>query len=167
MEECCHILEHAALKDTYDLNHVYIHFIPVLYGDIKASLRALHHLLRRYASRLWQAKITAGEIVFRVKSGYSMGFKTMRMHISSKTGLCSVVNLYLQTASGWKNVDNGLDVAIGVYPCLTESTLLLQKKRNSAHALKTTYVYDMVDLLELAFKAKYASFHCVPYCFIP
>lgn len=144
-----------------DCNHLYIHVLPTFYAEPLPAAEMFLSLMGASAEKLLKLRVMQGEIRMQMARGRGETPEQYRFFLWNETGFVKRVSVYrqvyehehkrvvLRALPGAPGGDDGeLDgIAIGTpHPPITR----VQLKRNRAHALETSYVYDFPAIFERA-----------------
>lgn len=159
------ILDQLEILDTSntDLNHIFINFSAVFNITPEDVENAFASFLERFGRRLWRLRVTGAEIRIMCTDPTSGVPFPLRAVINNISGYVVKSELYIEekNAQGdWIFKSIGIPGSMHLRPISTPypTKEWLQPKRQRAHQLGTTYVYDFPELFKQALVSSWKSF---------
>jgi acetyl-CoA carboxylase/biotin carboxylase 1 len=159
------ILDQLEILDTSntDLNHIFINFSAVFNITPEDVENAFASFLERFGRRLWRLRVTGAEIrIMCTDSTTGVPFP-LRAVINNISGYVVKSELYIEekNAQGdWIFKSIGTPGSMHLRPISTPypTKEWLQPKRQRAHQLGTTYVYDFPELFKQALISSWKAY---------
>ncbi|ODV86304.1 hypothetical protein CANARDRAFT_6793 [[Candida] arabinofermentans NRRL YB-2248] len=149
------ILDALEVIDTSntDLNHIFINFSAVFNITPKDVESAFGGFLERFGRRLWRLRVTGAEIRIMCTNPETGVPFPLRAMINNVSGYVVKSDMYIEekNANGdWIFRSIGTPGSMHLRPIATPypTKEWLQPKRQRAHGLGTTYVYDFPELFK-------------------
>jgi len=147
----------SSIHTTTDCNHLFINFIPTFVLSVEEVAYALAEFIERHGMKLWQLRVTVGDIRLMIQTYNKKTPTPMRFLVNNVSGYITKIEIYeevtnkegitvFRTAVG--DIPGSLHLQPVNIPYSTKEAV--QPKRNKAHLMGTTYVYDFPDLFHLA-----------------
>ncbi|ORX86109.1 acetyl-CoA carboxylase [Anaeromyces robustus] len=147
----------SSVHTTTDCNHLFINFIPTFVLSVEEVAYALAEFIERHGMKLWHLRVTMGDIRLMIQSKNKKTPTPMRFLVNNVSGYITKIEIYeevtnkegitvYRTAIG--DIPGSLHLQPINIPYSTKEAV--QPKRNKAHLMGTTYVYDFPDLFQLA-----------------
>lgn len=159
------ILDQLEILDTSntDLNHIFINFSAVFNITPEDVENAFASFLERFGRRLWRLRVTGAEIRIMCtdpKTGVPFPLRAM---INNVSGYVVKSELYIEEKNSqgeWIFKSIGIPGSMHLRPISTPypTKEWLQPKRQRAHQLGTTYVYDFPELFKQAVYSAWKKF---------
>ncbi|QPG73096.1 acetyl-coenzyme-A carboxylase [Brettanomyces nanus] len=151
------ILDTLEVLDTSntDMNHIFINFSAVFNITPADVESAFGGFLERFGRRFWRLRVTGAEIrIMCTDSDTGVPFP-LRAVINNVSGYVVKSELYVEerdSNSEWRFKSIGAPGSMHMRPISTPYATKewLQPKRQRAHSLGTTYVYDFPELFRQA-----------------
>lgn len=159
------ILDQLEIIDTSntDLNHIFINFSAVFNITPEDVENAFASFLERFGRRLWRLRVTGAEIrIMCTDSKTGVPFP-LRAVINNISGYVVKSELYIEEKNAhgeWIFKSIGTPGSMHLRPISTPypTKEWLQPKRQRAHQLGTTYVYDFPELFKQALISSWKAF---------
>ncbi|ONH76354.1 Acetyl-CoA carboxylase [Pichia kudriavzevii] len=158
------ILDQLEILDTTntDMNHIFINFSAVFNITPEDVENAFASFLERFGRRLWRLRVTGAEIRIMCTDQSGIPFP-LRAVINNISGYVVKSELYIEekNAQGdWIFKSIGTPGSMHLRPISTPypTKEWLQPKRQRAHQLGTTYVYDFPELFKQALVSSWRAF---------
>ncbi|PWN41690.1 putative acetyl-CoA carboxylase [Ceraceosorus guamensis] len=165
VNDILNVLEVALGKPEYrtaDASHIFMSFIYPLEITLTDIQQALSGFIERHGTRFFRLRITGAELRFVMKN--ANGSTTpIRAFITNETGFVVRYEAYEEVIDDdgsvlLKNVAGpavpaSLHMQSAHQPYTTK--VALQARRSRAHALQTTFAYDLVDVLRQALRSQW------------
>lgn len=159
------ILDQLEILDTSntDLNHIFINFSAVFNITPEDVENAFASFLERFGRRLWRLRVTGAEIRIMCTDPTTGIPFPLRAVINNVSGYVVKSELYIEekNAQGeWIFKSIGTPGSMHLRPISTPypTKEWLQPKRQRAHQLGTTYVYDFPELFKQALISSWKDF---------
>ncbi|GAV27655.1 acetyl-CoA carboxylase [Pichia membranifaciens] len=159
------ILDQLEILDTSntDLNHIFINFSAVFNITPEDVENAFASFLERFGRRLWRLRVTGAEIRIMCTDPTTGIPFPLRAVINNVSGYVVKSELYIEekNAQGeWIFRSIGTPGSMHLRPISTPypTKEWLQPKRQRAHQLGTTYVYDFPELFKQALLSSWKEF---------
>jgi acetyl-CoA carboxylase/biotin carboxylase 1 len=152
----------TSVHTTTDCNHLFINFIPTFVLSVEEVAYALAEFIERHGMKLWQLRVTVGDIRLMIQANDKKTPTPMRFLVNNVSGYITKIEIYeevtnkegitvFRTAVG--DIPGSLHLQPVNLPYSTKEAV--QPKRNKAHLMGTTYVYDFPDLFQLAIQQQW------------
>jgi acetyl-CoA carboxylase/biotin carboxylase 1 len=147
-----------------DCNHVLLSFIQTFSLDLEKLEMGVRDIIRRHRNRLFKLRITEAEIRFSRLNPNTKVAKTTRFVISSNSGFVIQLGVYqeVRDANGVQTLMTVSSPPGPLHNMPVESPYPIkekvQPKRQKAHALGTTYIYDFPELFKGALKRLWTNY---------
>ena len=159
------ILDQLEILDTTntDLNHIFINFSAVFNITPEDVENAFASFLERFGRRLWRLRVTGAEIrIMCTDSKTGVPFP-LRAVINNVSGYVVKSELYIEEKNAhgeWIFKSIGVPGSMHLRPISTPypTKEWLQPKRQRAHQLGTTYVYDFPELFKQALASSWKAY---------
>ncbi|GMM31007.1 acetyl-CoA carboxylase [Martiniozyma asiatica (nom. inval.)] len=159
------ILDQLEILDTTntDLNHIFLNFSAVFNISPEDVENAFASFLERFGRRLWRLRVTGAEIRIMCTDPQTGVPFPLRAMINNVSGYVVKSDLYVEerNAQGdWIFKSIGVPGPMHLRPISSPypTKEWLQPKRQRAHQLGTTYVYDFPELFKQALTADWKKF---------
>jgi len=147
----------SSVHTTTDCNHLFINFIPTFVLSVEEVAYALAEFIERHGMKLWHLRVTVGDIRLMIQTSNKKTPTPMRFLVNNVSGYITKIEIYeevtdkegitvFRTAMG--DIPGSLHLQPVNLPYSTKEAV--QPKRNKAHLMGTTYVYDFPDLFQLS-----------------
>lgn len=159
------ILDTLEVIDTSntDMNHIFINFSAVFNITPEDVENAFGGFLERFGRRLWRLRVTGAEIRIMCTDPETGIPFPLRAMINNVSGYVVKSELYVEehnSTGEWIFKSIGTPGAMHLRPISTPYATKewLQPKRQKAHSLGTTYVYDFPELFRQALSEQWQNF---------
>ncbi|GMF02933.1 unnamed protein product [Ambrosiozyma monospora] len=160
------ILDALEIIDTSntDLNHIFINFSAVFNVTPADVENAFGGFLERFGRRLWRLRVTSAEIRIMCTDPETGIPFPLRAMINNVSGYVVKSEMYMEekNANGdWIFKSIGIPGSMHLRPISTPypTKEWLQPKRQKAHSLGTTYVYDFPELFKQALVSSWKKYN--------
>ena len=143
----------------FDCNHLYINILPTFFSDAKVMADLFLTLMSASEEKLLKVRIMEGEIRMNLAIRKDEAPDRYRFFMWNETGFVNRVAVYKEVRAAEKEASklvaqgDGIDDLVldgskanAPHPLISK----LQVKRNRAHALETSYVYDFPAIFKKA-----------------
>ena len=159
------ILDQLEIIDTTntDLNHIFINFSAVFNITPEDVENAFASFLERFGRRLWRLRVTGAEIRIMCTDSQTGVPFPLRAVINNVSGYVVKSELYIEEKNAhgeWIFRSIGVPGSMHLRPISTPypTKEWLQPKRQRAHQLGTTYVYDFPELFKQALISSWKAY---------
>lgn len=156
-----------------ECTHLYIHLLPTFHTDLTTATNLFSRLMATGEERLLRLGVMEGEIRMNLYNGTTSSVDRYRIFLWNETGFVNRIAVFKENRvynsrdtvlvrvdelSSFSNTPDHLKnrasfLAKEPHPSLGR----LQIKRNRAHALETSYVYDFPTIFERAIELEWES----------